>query len=39
MDDDDILFGIFNGVDYSFITSLYSRYEEYSLFLGLNKSL
>ena len=39
MDDDDILFGIFNGVDYSFITSLYSRYEEYSLYLGLNRSL
>ena len=39
MDDDDILFGIFNEVGYSFITALYSRYEEYSLYLGLNRSL
>ena len=39
MDDDDILFEIFNEVGYSFITSLFSKYEEYSLYLGLNRSI
>ena len=35
--DDDSLLGIFNILDYSFITTMYSRYEEYALYLGLNR--
>ena len=35
--DDDTLFGIFKEENYSFITTLYSRYEEYALYLGLNR--
>ena len=35
---DDNLFGLFNDLDNSTITPLHSRYEEYSLYLGLNRS-
>ena len=38
LDDDDVLFGLFRKKDYSFVRTLYSRYEEYSLYLGLNRS-
>ena len=37
-DDDAILFNLFRDLNYSFTTILYSRYEEYSLYLGLNRS-
>ena len=36
--DDDDLFGIFNDLENKTITTLHSRYEEYSLYLGLNRS-
>ena len=35
---DDNLFGLFYDLDNSTITTLHSRYEEYSLYLGLNRS-
>ena len=35
---DDDLFGIFSNLENSSITPLHSRYEEYSLYLGLNRS-
>ena len=36
---DDDLLGFIDDADNSIITSLYSRYEEYSLYLGLNRSI
>ena len=38
-DDDDLILGIFEEQNYSFITTLYSRYEEYALYIGLNRGL
>ena len=39
LDNDDDLFGLFNGEKNSSITCIHSRYEEYSLYLGLNRSI
>ena len=36
-DDDDLLFGSYNELKISKVTALYSRYEEYSLYLGQNR--
>lgn len=36
--DDAILFNLFKDLNYSLKTALYSRYEEYSIYLGLNRS-
>ena len=36
---DDDLLGFIDDVENSIITSIYSRYEEYSLYLGLNRSI
>ena len=38
IDNDDILFDIFIEQNYPFIKTLYSRYEEYALYKGLNRS-
>ena len=38
IDNDDILFDVFKDQNHPFIKNLYSRYEEYALYKGLNRS-